>query len=82
MEYISEILIAFLITSTITCTLAIIKKIYKFKITSIDCCFSCIKIERDVNLEQSIDSANNTGRCIPSLRSESTTRTINLATTL
>ena len=81
MEYISEILIAFLITSTITCTLAIIKKIYKFKITSIDCCFSCIKIERDVNLEQSIDAAN-TSRCIPSLRSESTTRTINLANTL
>ena len=83
MEQLSEVLIAFLITSTITCTLACLKRIYKFKINSITCCFECIKIERNVELEQNIENSdnnntnNNRG---PSLRSDntSTSKTINL----
>ena len=80
---VSEILLAFLITSTITCTLACLKRIYKFKINSITCCFNCIKIERDVEMEQTIENANNTNtnnRGVPSLRSDntSTSKTINL----
>ena len=83
---VSEILLAFLITSTITCTLACLKRIYKFKINSITCCFNCIKIERDVEIEENIENANNTNnntnnnRGIPSLRSDntSTSKTINL----
>ena len=83
MEQISEILIAFLITSTITCTLAIIKKIYKYKISSISCCYNCIKIERNVDLEENIDNANNdnnNNRQMRSLKSDntSTSKTINL----
>ena len=85
MEQLSEVLIAFLITSTITCTLACLKRIYKFKINSITCCFNCIKIERDVELEQNIENANNTNNNTnnnrgPSLRSDntSTSKTINL----
>ena len=82
---ISDILLAFIITSTVTCVLGVIKRIYKFKISSITCCFNCIKIERDVNMEQQIEIANNVtninnNRGIPSLRSDntSTSKTINL----
>ena len=80
---VSEILLAFLITSTITCTLACLKRIYKFKINSITCCFNCIKIERDVEMERDVENANNTNtnnRVVPSLRSDntSTSKTINL----
>ena len=83
---ISDILLAFIITSTVTCVLGVIKRIYKFKINSITCCFNCIKIERDVNMEQQIEIANNVtntnnnNRGIPSLRSDntSTSKTINL----
>ena len=82
---ISDILLAFIITSTVTCVLGVIKRIYKFKISSITCCFNCIKIERDVTMEQQIEIANNVtnnnnNRGIPSLRSDntSTSKTINL----
>ena len=80
---VSEILLAFLITSTITCTLACLKRIYKFKINSITCCFNCIKIDRDVEMERDVENSNNTNtnnRGVPSLRSDntSTSKTINL----
>ena len=80
---VSEILLAFLITSTITCTLACLKRIYKFKINSITCCFNCIKIDRDVEMERDVENANNTNtnnRGVPSLRSDntSTSKTINI----
>ena len=77
---VSEVLIAFLITSSIACCLAAIKRIYRFKITTVSCCYNFIKFERDVRLEEHIDTINNNNRCIPSLRSDSTTtKTINLA---
>ena len=73
MVEVSDILIAFLITSSIGCLLATIKRIYKFKISSINCCFNCIKIERDVNLEESIDNNRNVNSVT---RSDTTTSKI------
>ena len=50
---ISEVLIGFLVTSSITFCLALMKHVYKFKFSSIT--FGCIKLERDIAQEINID---------------------------
>jgi hypothetical protein len=66
MQLLSEVLITFIITSTIGLILAIAKICYKSKCKSVDCC--CIKIVRDVEGEEKLDE-----REPPSPRSEHNT---------
>lgn len=49
----SEIFYTFLITSTIGCSLATLKYVYKFKFSEISC--GCLSIKRNVEAEQKID---------------------------
>ena len=49
----SEIYWSFFTTSVITCLLGMIKMMYKSKCSSVDIC--CMKIVRDVSIEQNED---------------------------
>jgi hypothetical protein len=50
---ISEIFYTFLITSVISCILALGRMMYKSKCSSVSCC--CIKITRDIPNEEKLD---------------------------
>ena len=51
----SEILITFLVTSSIAASLAILKYFYKYKFTNMKICGGCCEIQRDVAIEQKLD---------------------------
>ena len=51
----SEILITFLVTSSIAASLAILKYFYKYKFTNMKICGGCCEIQRDVVTEQKLD---------------------------
>ena len=75
----SEVLITFLVTSAIGCTLAILKVFYKFKFTNISFCHDCLTIQRDTQAEESIDELR-INRNITSPRSDATTNKTNSIT--
>jgi hypothetical protein len=50
---ISEIFYTFLITSVISCCLALARMMYKSKCSSVTCC--CFKITRDIPNEEKLD---------------------------
>lgn len=60
----SEILITFLVTSSIAATLAILKYFYKYKFTNMKICGGCCEIQRDVAIEQKLDELENS-KAIP-----------------
>ena len=68
----SEVLIIFMITSSVGFSLAVMRIIYKYQYNSLKCCW-CLKIERDTQ-------ENIGGRNIPSLRSDATTNKTNSIT--
>ena len=70
----SEVLIIFMITSSVGFSLAVMRIIYKYQYNSLKCC-GCIKIERDIEAQENIG-----GRNIPSLRSDATTNKTNSIT--
>jgi hypothetical protein len=51
----SEILITFIVTSSIAAFLAILKYTYKYKFTNLTLC-GCCKLERDVTAETTLDT--------------------------
>ena len=51
----SEVLITFVITSTIGSSIALLKVFYKIKFSKISFCNNCLKIERDVQCEENIE---------------------------
>ena len=51
----SEILITFIVTSSIAATLTIMRYLYKYKFTSCSFCGGCLKLERNVLVEQKLD---------------------------
>ena len=73
----SEVLITFIITSVIGCSLAVIKIFYKFKFENISFCGNCLKVTRDIKSEEVIDQLkiNNSSQLIstPSVRTVSLT---------
>lgn len=71
----SEVLIIFMITSSVGFSLAVMRIIYKYQYNSLKCC-GCIKIERDIEAQENIGEHRN----IPSLRSDATTNKTNSIT--
>ena len=71
----SEVLITFIITSIIGCSLAVIKIFYKFKFNDISCCGNCMSVTRDIKSEEVIDQLkiNNSLQLTPSVRTASLT---------
>ena len=51
----SEVLITFVITSTIGCSIALLKVFYKFKFSKVAFCNNCLTIERDTQVEENIE---------------------------
>ena len=70
----SEVLIIFMITSSVGFSLAVLRIIYKYQYNSLKCC-GCLKIERDIEVGEHIENRN-----VTSLRSDATTTKTNSIT--
>jgi hypothetical protein len=70
MQVVSEVLISFVITSSIGLILAIIKILYKSKCKTVECC-GVLKCERDIEHEVELDE-----RDPPSPRPENTSQRV------
>ena len=75
---ISEVLITFLITSSIGFGLAILKIFYKFKFSNLKCC-GCLTLERDIEAEETLDELR-INKNLNSPRSDATTNKTNSIT--